>query len=138
MTNTNDARTILVIDDEPHVVTYLEMLLQDTGYKTVSAVNGKVGMEMARQEMPDLICLDITMPEESGIRFYRKLKDDPALAHIPVVVVTAVTGLGGQPEPFKRFFSTRKSVPAPEGFLSKPIDQGEFLGMIDEVLSSTK
>ena len=138
MTNTSEARTILVIDDEPHVVAYLEMLLQDTGYRTISAANGKLGMEKAKQEIPDLICLDITMPEESGIRFYRKLKDDPALAHIPVVVVTAVTGLGGQPEPFERFFSSRKSVPAPEGFLSKPIDQEEFLGVIDEVLSSTK
>jgi CheY-like chemotaxis protein len=96
MTNTNETRTVLVIDDEPHVVAYLEMLLQDAGYKTISAGDGKVGMEKAKQEMPDLICLDITMPEESGIRFYRKLRDDPELAHLPVVVVTAVTGLGGQ------------------------------------------
>jgi CheY-like chemotaxis protein len=137
MTDRDGPRTVLVIDDEPHVVAYLEMLLQDAGYRTISAGDGKVGMEKVKEEMPDLICLDITMPEESGIRFYRKLKDDPALAHIPVLVVTAVTGLGGQPEPFERFISTRKWIPAPEGFFSKPIDKDGFLRKVDEVLSST-
>jgi CheY-like chemotaxis protein len=136
MTNNNEPPTVLVIDDEPHVVAYLEMLLQDAGYKTISAADGKVGLEKVEQEMPDLICLDITMPEESGIRFYRKLRDNPALAHIPVVVVTAVTGLGGQPEPFEKFISSRKWLPAPEGFFSKPIDKDEFIGKVNEILTT--
>ena len=134
MTDNNGPRKVLILDDEPHVVAYLEMLLQDAGYTTISAGDGKEGMEKVKKETPDLICLDITMPEESGIRFYRKLRDDPALAHIPVVVVTAVTGLGGQPEPFEKFISTRKWLPAPEGFFSKPIDQEEFLGKVKEIL----
>ncbi len=137
MTDREKPRTVLVIDDEPHVVAYLEMLLGDAGYRTISAGDGKEAMEKVKEETPDLICLDITMPEESGIRFYRKLKDDPALARIPVLVVTAVTGLGGQPEPFERFISTRKWIPAPEGFFSKPIDKDEFLGKVHELLSST-
>lgn len=137
MTDRDEPRTVLVIDDEPHVVAYLEMLLEDAGYRTVSAGDGKAAMEKVKEKTPDLICLDITMPEESGIRFYRKLKDDPALAHIPVLVVTAVTGLGGQPEPFERFISTRKWIPAPEGFFSKPIDKDEFLAKVHELLSSS-
>jgi len=135
MTNNNQPRTVLVIDDEPHVVAYLEMLLQDAGFKTVSAGDGKEGLEKARQETPDLICLDITMPEESGIRFYRNLREDPELAETPVVIVTAVTGLGGQPEPFERFISTRKWLPAPEGFFSKPIDKEAFIKKVKEILS---
>jgi len=133
-----DKKSILVLDDEPHVVTYLETLLHDNGYETVSASDGKEGMEKVRSEEVDLVCLDISMPEESGIRFYRNLKDDPKLSAIPVVVVTAVTGYGGDPEPFKRFISTRKQVPPPEGFLSKPIDKQEFLDTIARVLSSKK
>ena len=133
-----DKKRILVLDDEPHVVTYLETLLHDNGYETVSASDGKEGMEKVRSEEVDLVCLDISMPEESGIRFYRNLKDDPKLSAIPVVVVTAVTGYGGDPEPFKRFISTRKQVPPPEGFLSKPIDKQEFLDTIARVLSSKK
>jgi len=133
-----DKKKILVLDDEPHVVTYLETLLRDNGYETVSASNGKEGMEKVESEKPDLVCLDISMPEQSGVRFYRNLKDDPRLADIPVLIVTAVTGYGGDPEPFKRFVSTRKQVPPPEGFLSKPIDRQEFLDTIAKILSSVE
>jgi CheY-like chemotaxis protein len=92
-------------------------------------------MEQVRSGGVDLVCLDISMPEESGIRFYRNLKEDPELSGIPVVVVTAVTGYGADPEPFKRFISTRRQVPPPEGFLAKPIDKQEFLDTIARVLS---
>jgi len=131
-----NGKTILILDDEPHVVTYLETLLQDNGYRTISAPNGKEGMEKVRSQTVDLVCLDMSMPEESGVRFYRNLKDDPRLSDIPVVVVTAITGYGGDPEPFKRFISTRKQVPPPEGFISKPIDKQEFLDTIAKILSS--
>ena len=129
-------KKVLVLDDEPHVVTYLETLLRDNGYETLSASNGKEGMEKIRSEKVDLVCLDISMPEQSGVRFYRNLKDDPKLSGIPVVIITAVTGFGGDPEPFKKFISTRKQVPPPEGFLAKPIDKDEFLDMITKILSS--
>jgi CheY-like chemotaxis protein len=129
-------KRVLVIDDEPAVVTYLETLLSDNGYDTLSAENGRTGFEMAKRHRPDLVCLDITMPEESGIRFYRQLKEDPALAATPVIVVTAVTGFGGDPEPFRRFLSTRRHVPPPEGFLAKPIDQAEFLDAVSRALQA--
>ena len=57
------------------------------------------GLAKARAHAPDLICLDITMPEESGVRMYRNLKGDPDLADIPVVVVTAVTVLAATRSP---------------------------------------
>jgi CheY-like chemotaxis protein len=135
VTEKGDRRTVLVVDDEPHVVAYLEMLLQDQGYATVSAADGREGLEKTKAHKPDLICLDITMPEESGVRMYRNLKEDPDLAHVPVVVVTAVTGLGGDPEPFRSFLSTRKHLPPPEGFFSKPIEREEFLRKVSEILA---
>jgi CheY-like chemotaxis protein len=128
-------KKILVLDDEPNVVTYMETLLQDNGYDTVSAGDGSEGMEKARKEKPDLITLDISMPEKSGVRFYRELKEDSELAAIPVVVVTAVTGYGGKPEDFQKFISSRKHLPPPEGFVPKPIDRDELLKAIGEVLS---
>ena len=130
-----DERKILVVDDEPDVVTYLEMVLNDAGYKTVTASNGREGFTMAQSELPDLICLDITMPEESGIRCYRNLREDASLKDTPVVLVTAVTGYGGDPEPFKQFMSTRDQVPPPNGFFSKPIDREVFLEKIKELLA---
>ena len=123
-------KKVLIIDDEPHVVTYIKTLLEDNGYRTETASNGREGMEKARSFRPDLVCLDITMPEQSGIRFYRDLKDDAELKNTPVVVVTAVSYYGKDPEPFRRFLNTRRQVPPPEAFIPKPIDQQEFLKTI--------
>jgi CheY-like chemotaxis protein len=131
----NDRKLILVVDDEHHVVTYLETLLQDNGFETVSASNGREGMEKAKATKPHLICLDITMPEESGLRFYRDLKEDPMLQPIPVVIVTAVTGYGGDPDGLKKFLSARRHVPPPEGYFSKPIDRTEFIAKIKQLLA---
>ena len=128
-------KKVLVLDDEPNVVAYLETLLQDNGYDTVSAGDGREGMEKARSEKPDLITLDISMPEESGVRFYRELKADPDLAGIPVVIVTGVTGYGYRPEDFQKFISSRKHIPPPEGFVAKPIDRDELLKGVTSLLS---
>ncbi|MCX7014958.1 MAG: response regulator [Candidatus Sumerlaeota bacterium] len=123
-------KKVLILDDEQSVVTYLETLLQDNGYETVSARNGEEGLEKLRREKPDLVTLDISMPEKSGVRFYRDMKEDPQYAGVPVLVVTAVTGYAGNPDEFRKFLSTRKQVPPPDGFLSKPIDQKEFLAAV--------
>jgi CheY-like chemotaxis protein len=128
-------KKILVVDDEPSVVTYLEALLQDNGYETVSASDGVEGMEKARKEKPDLITLDISMPKESGVRFYRDLRGNPELAGTPVVIVTGVTGYGGKPEDFQKFISSRKHIAPPEGFVAKPIDQQELLKAVSGLLS---
>jgi CheY-like chemotaxis protein len=93
-------------------------------------------MDKVKKDKPDLITLDITMPEQSGIRFYRDLKEEEEYDDIPVIIVTAVTGYGGDPEPFEKFISSRRQVPSPEGFLSKPIDQEEFIGLVDKILGS--
>lgn len=130
----SEKKTILILDDEPHVLTYLSTLLEDNGYATESVSNGLEGMEKIRTGKPDLITLDITMPEQSGIRFYCDLRENPDSSSIPAIVVTAVTGYGEDPEPFEKFLSTRKQVPPPQGFLSKPIDQNEFLELVQQPL----
>ena len=75
--NQSAKKKILVVDDEPGVVAYLETLLQDNGYETVSAADGHLALEKFKSEHPDLVTLDISMPEKSGIRFYRDVKEDP-------------------------------------------------------------
>ena len=91
-------------------------------------------MKAVRLHPPDLVTLDITMPEASGTRFYKELRTDPDLKDIPVVVVTAVTGLGGDPYAYEKFISNRRLVPAPEAFFPKPIQREEFLRKIMELL----
>lgn len=127
----NDARkTILVIDDEPDTVTFLTALLEDNGYRVISAPDGEKGLEATRAERPDLISLDITMPQKSGVKFYRELKSDADLGSIPVVMVTGVA------DDFKQFISGRKQVPPPDGYISKPIDVKALLETLGKILGS--
>ena len=127
-------KRILVIDDEQSVRIYLETFLQDNGYDTALACDGREAMEKTRAEKPDLVLLDIMMPEKSGVRYYRELKGDVELGKIPIIIVTAVTGYGGHPEEFEKFISTRKQVPPPEGFIAKPIDREKLLGTVQNIL----
>ncbi|MBI4830575.1 MAG: response regulator [Candidatus Lindowbacteria bacterium] len=131
-------KKILVLDDEPDVVTYLVSLLEDNDYIVVSAMDGKEGMEKAKSERPDLITLDISMPEKSGVRFYREAKADPQLKKIPIVIVTGVSSTqdGGTGKDFERFLGMRKQVPPPEGFIMKPIDEAELLGTVRKLLTA--
>jgi len=134
MSTDQRAKKVLIVDDEPDVVSYLEMLLRDRGYDTVTASNGREGMEVARREKPDLVTLDVLMPEASGTRFYKEFKQDPDLSDTPVVIITAVTGYGGDPYGYEKFLSGRRIVPPPDGFFPKPIEPEKFLTEIGELL----
>jgi CheY-like chemotaxis protein len=127
-------KRILIVDDEPDIVSYLEMVLQDQGYETETAGNGNEALEAVRGNPPDLVTLDITMPEASGTRFYKEMRTDPDLSQIPVVIVTAVTGLGGDKYAYEKFISHRKLVPAPEAFFPKPIDREDFIKTVKALL----
>ena len=127
-------KRILTIDDEPDERLYLVTFLEDHGYETDTAEDGKVGLENVKENPPDLITLDITMPEKSGVQFFREVRGNPELCHIPIVVITGVTGLDGNPEEFQSFLSTRQDTPPPEGFIPKPIDQEKLLYTIAQLL----
>lgn len=130
------AKKILIVDDEPDVVGYLEMILQDNGYETLAAANGNEALKLLREQKPDLVTLDISMPEASGTRFYVELKKDPELSSTPVFIVTAVTGFGGDKYGYEKFISHRRLVPPPEGFFPKPIDREEFISAVREQLAA--
>ncbi len=120
-------KLILVVDDDPDVVTYITALLIDNGYETESAADGVEAMAKIKEKKPALITLDMSMPEKSGVKVYREVKENSELAGIPVLVVTGVTGFGGKSDGFEKFLGTRKQVPPPDGFIPKPIKQEELL-----------
>jgi len=130
-------KKILVVDDEPDVVAYLISLFEDNNYVVASAADGNEALERAKTDKPDLITLDISMPEKSGIRFYREIKADPELKDVPIIIVTGVesTQDGGTGADFERFLSTRKQVPPPEGFVMKPIEKSDLLGTVRKCLN---
>ena len=122
-------KKILVVEDEQDVLTYLTTLFQDNGYDTVSAVDGVEALEIARKEKPDLISLDMAMPDQSGVRAYRLYKKDDELREIPVIIVTA---LG---DSIRSFLKRLGGFPEPEGFMAKPIDKEGLLKMVADLLS---
>ena len=117
-------KRILIVDDEEDIRTYLSTLLEDQGFKTVVAKDGEEAMKIIQEEPPDLITLDISMPEKSGVKFFREIKMDERRKNIPIVIVTGVS------EDFRNFISSRHQVPAPEGFVSKPISPDEILDLV--------
>ncbi len=122
------AKKILIVDDEQDVVAYLSTYLQDNGFETISAANGRECYEKAVSEKPDLITLDITMPEESGVKAFRNLQDDERTKNIPIIIVTGVAS------EFEDFISSRKQVSPPNAYFEKPIDRELFLAKIKEIL----
>jgi len=121
-------KRILIVDDEQDIRTYLSTLLEDQGYSTVLAKDGVEGMQQVQSAPPDLVTLDISMPEKSGIKFFREMKSSEQWKKIPIIIVTGVS------EDFKKFISSRQQVPAPEGFVPKPINQEEILGLVRKLL----
>ena len=125
---TDGAKTVLVVDDDPDAREYLTTVLQDNGFMATTANDGVEAIAAIEQRVPDLVALDISMPEKSGVAVYRKLKEDERLKNVPVIIVTGIS------EEFERFISTRRQVPPPEGYISKPVDAEEFLRKVRDLI----
>lgn len=119
---------ILLIDDHRTVLRLLEAILKLRGYELLYAENGQQGMAMARQEQPDLILLDVMMPEIDGFKVCQYLKEQPDTARIPVIFLTA---RGAEDD-----LATGRRLGA-EGFLTKPFLAKEVLSLIERLLART-
>jgi putative two-component system response regulator len=105
---------ILVVDDEPSIVDLLTRFLRREGYDVVTATNGREALECVQQEQPDLILLDVTMPELDGFAVCKRLKEDERTALIPI---TMLTGLDD------REHRTQGIEAGADDFLTKPFEQ---------------
>jgi CheY-like chemotaxis protein len=82
-------KTILVVDDEPNVRHYLSAILEDAGFRVLTACDGEDALEVIKCSKPDFISLDLIMPKKSGHKLLYELKKDKELSRIPVLIVTA-------------------------------------------------
>jgi|SRR5687768_2727397 CheY-like chemotaxis protein len=119
-------RTILVADDESHILHVVSLKLKNAGYRVLTARDGQEALEIAQQEKPDLLITDYHMPQLSGIELCRKLKQDPATAHIPAIMLTA-RGYELEPADTEQSGILR--------MLSKPFSPRHLLSTVEEVLS---
>jgi len=122
------AKKILIVEDEEDPRVYLETLLKENGYETAVAADGVKATATVKTFKPDLILLDVLMPEETGIKFYMDLVKEPDLSKIPVIVVSGATQ-------YKSLFNLNRPIlPRPVGFVEKPIDRELLLSKIKETL----
>ena len=117
--------TILVVDDEPVNLDLLEALLTPAGYRVRTASGAIPALTAVGQERPDLILLDLMMPGMSGFDVCEQLRVHPATAGIPVIIVSAVSQLGGM---------ERARTLAVDDFLAKPIQPAEVLERVEALL----
>ena len=82
--------SILVVDDDPEIVTMLSTRLTKRGYKVSTANDGTSALALAKREKPDVVLLDVMMPGKSGWEVARALKQDPVTEHVKIVMVTAI------------------------------------------------
>lgn len=125
------AKKILAIDDELDTLTFYSEVLEDENYLPITAASGQEGLDKAREHRPDLIMLDIMMPEKGGMKTYKELKKDPDLKDIPVIVITGISKLVD----FKSLMNrgSTDNIP-PAGQLAKPHSADDLIKAIRDVL----
>jgi CheY-like chemotaxis protein len=114
-------KRILVVDDEADVRRFLTAVLEKRGHETLTAADGREAFEIAEREHPDLVILDLQMPNQTGTDFYRRLMKHKDLGNIPIIVVSGLAG---------RHLAVRE----PVAVFDKPIDPEEFGATVDRAL----
>ena len=113
---------IMIVDDDPAITMYLEALFTDHGYETCIADDGKKAVAIYEDEKPDLITLDLEMPEEWGPRFFRKVSKIKGF-ETPVIVISGLSG-------------RQHAIPKAVGFFAKPFDPEAVIAKVKDVLST--
>ncbi|GBU17949.1 MULTISPECIES: response regulator [Methylobacterium] len=122
-------KTVLIVEDNELNMKLFNDLLEAHGYATLKTANGVEAIELARAHKPDLILMDIQLPEVSGLDVTRWIKEDENLRHIPVIAITAFAMKGDE---------ERIREGGCEAYLSKPISVAKFLATVRTYLGDDK
>ena len=122
------SKKILIVDDESDVIEWMTAFFEDNGYATLSAIDGAEAFALAKSEIPDLVTLDISMDQESGMRALKNLQTTEETKSIPIIICTGVS-----PD-LKRFIDRTKQLNSPAAFMEKPIDRDALLNKVKELI----
>ena len=117
---------ILIVDDSPSQLLGLKRLVEKMGHEALTAEDGAAGVEAARRELPDLVLMDVVMPNLNGFQATRSISKDPATAHIPVILVTT------KDQDTDRVWGMRQGARA---FVTKPVNEAELTKAVNEALA---
>jgi len=124
---------ILIIDDDPDFVEVTRTVLESKPYEVIVAYDGDGGLQMAREDNPDLIILDIIMPGKDGFSVAEQLKKDAELSKIPILVLTSFAEKGGESSIAVSGGLTLET----EDYIDKPVSPGELLSRVEKHLRRT-
>jgi len=122
----NMVKKILIVEDDPDIVSLLEFRLREKGFDVLTAMDGAAGLALARREHPDLITLDINLPEVNGFTVCSMLKADSQYSDIPIIMLTARDGAADNV-----FDDSVK----PETYITKPFDIDDLIEKIHTLTS---
>lgn len=123
----------MIIDDELDIRMYLEAALEDSGFETCGVGESKSIFDVAVKQKPDLIVLDIMMPQRSGVSIYKELRADETFRNIPVVIISGMLlAKDSIEEEFKKLIG-EEIIPLPDGFIEKPIKLPAFMDLVEKL-----
>jgi twitching motility two-component system response regulator PilH len=116
---------ILIVDDSPSQLLGIKRIVEKLGHETLTAEDGAAGVEVAKQQLPDLILMDVVMPNLNGFQATRTISKNPGTAHIPIVLVTT------KDQETDRVWGMRQGAKA---YVTKPIKEDELAKTLQELL----
>ena len=125
------AKKILIVDDDSDFVEAITLILRPKKFEVVTAYNGKEGIEKVKSERPDLVVLDVMMPEKDGYSVCKELKSDPKWSHIPVLLLTAVVSH----VPTTRFTQQMGMETEADDYIDKPVEPEVLVKRIEALLA---
>ena len=125
------AKKILIVDDDPDLVEAVSTILENKGYEVAAAYGGIEGLEKAKTENPDLIVLDVMMPDKDGYQVCKELKGDPKYSSIPILLLTAVVSK----IPTTRYTQQMGMETEADDYVDKPVEPEELVKRIEALLS---
>ena len=127
--NSHKGRRVLIVDDSPTIVAVLKKTLRSAGCVTLEALDAEHGIEIVRQEKPDLVFLDIVLPGMNGFAALRLMRRDPTTQHIPVIMIS------GNEQATEQFYAKRIGA---DDFMKKPFSRFEVFGRMDSLVEIRK
>ncbi|MCA0319140.1 MAG: response regulator [Proteobacteria bacterium] len=122
------SKTVMIVEDNELNMKLFHDLLEANGYRTIQTRNGTEALDLARNHKPDLILMDIQLPEISGLDVTRWIKEDDTIRHIPIIAVTAFAMKGDE---------ERIRAGGCEAYLSKPISVAKFIETVRHFLGGS-
>ena len=116
---------ILIVDDSPSQLMGIRRIVEKLGHDALTAEDGAAGVEAAKREIPDLILMDVVMPNLNGFQATRQISKDPKTSHIPVVLVTT------KDQETDKVWGMRQGAKA---YITKPINEEQLVQTIQEIL----